>query len=89
MRSKLVPIGNSKGVRLPKAILEAAGLKDTIRLRVADGELIITAAHPSRRPRAGWERAIRAEVERGGAPEPADADWAGAGNAWDDNEWRW
>ena len=74
MRSKLVPIGNSKGVRIPKAILEAVGLTDAIDLRVEDGRLVITPVRRSRAPREGWERAIRADIKRNGPLESVDAD---------------
>jgi antitoxin MazE len=88
MRSKLVPIGNSRGIRLPKAIIEAASLKDDVDLRVEQGKLVITAARPSRRPRAGWAAAIQAEVQRQG-PLPVDAEWESLRGDWDDTEWQW
>ena len=34
MRSKIVRIGNSQGVRLPKLMIEQAGLSDEVELRV-------------------------------------------------------
>mgnify|MGYP003340510491 CR=1 FL=1 len=41
MRAKLVRIGNSRGVRLPKAMIEEAGLGDDLELTVRDGEIVI------------------------------------------------
>jgi antitoxin MazE len=46
MRAKIVKIGNSRGVRIPKALLEDAGLVDDIELTVVDGEIRIVAAEP-------------------------------------------
>lgn len=46
MRSKLVKIGNSRGVRIPKALLDEAGLEDELDIRVVDGEIRITAVEP-------------------------------------------
>lgn len=46
MRSKLVKIGNSRGVRIPKAMLDEAGLEDELDIRVVDGEIRITAVEP-------------------------------------------
>ncbi len=89
VRSKLVPIGNSKGIRLPKAILEAARLEDSVDLRVEDGKLIVTPARKRRRPRAGWAESIQAEVERGGPPEAVAPEWEALPNAWDDEGWQW
>ena len=58
----LIRIGNSKGVRLPKAVIEQAGLKDEIDLEIRDGKVILSSA---RQPRAGWEMAAQACHEAG------------------------
>ena len=61
--AELVQIGNSKGVRIPKALIEQAGLEGSeLELRVVRGGLLIK---PVRQPRQGWDEAIRAAVERG------------------------
>lgn len=64
MQARLVQIGNSKGVRLPKAVIEQAGLREEIDLEVKDGKVILSSA---REPRAGWEMAARACHEAGHA----------------------
>jgi antitoxin MazE len=46
MRSKLVRIGNSRGVRIPKAMIEEAELTDEVELRVVDGEIRISPVEP-------------------------------------------
>jgi antitoxin MazE len=46
MRSKLVKIGNSRGVRIPKAMLDEAEIDGEIELRVVDGEIHISAVEP-------------------------------------------
>lgn len=65
----LIRIGNSKGVRLPKAVIEQAGLEDEIELEVKDGKVILSSAKPSR---DGWEAAAQACREAG---EDEMADW--------------
>ena len=57
MLVNLIRIGNSKGVRLPKAVIEQAGLEDEIDLEVKDGKVILSSA---RSARAGWETAAQA-----------------------------
>ena len=58
MKAMIVPIGNSKGVRIPKAVLEQCRIKREILLEV-DGERIIIS--PLRhRPRQGWEERFQA-----------------------------
>ena len=64
MKARLVRIGNSRGIRLPKPLIEEAGLTDQVDLRVRDGGIVISS---SRTPRAGWATAVRALQERGQA----------------------
>lgn len=47
MRSKLVKIGNSRGVRIPKSMLEEAEIDGDIDMRIVDGEIRISAAEPA------------------------------------------
>lgn len=56
MKTKLIPIGNSKGVRLPKPLLLQAGLTDEVELHVQDGAIVIVRAST---PRAGWAKAAQ------------------------------
>ena len=55
MKVKLVRIGNSRGIRIPKAILEQCGLQEAAQLRVEKDCLVIAREH---RPRQGWEEAF-------------------------------
>jgi antitoxin MazE len=82
MKGRLVRIGNSRGLRLPKPVIEEAGLTDEVEIRVRSGSVIIT---PSRRPRAGWEESARKMRERADdrlldAPIPT---------RFDTEEWQW
>jgi antitoxin MazE len=80
MRTSLVRIGNSRGVRIPKPLLEACGLADQVELTVEDGRLVVA---PATHPRAGWEESFAA------AP-PTDEDRAiDIASRFDDEEWTW
>ncbi len=61
MKTKLIAIGNSHGVRLPKPLIEEAGLGDEVDLRVHEGAIIITS--PATR-RDGWIEAANLIHER-------------------------
>jgi antitoxin MazE len=61
MKSRLVRIGNSRGVRLPKPLIEEAGLTEEVDFRARDGAIIIARAT---RPRAGWADAARRMRQR-------------------------
>ncbi|MCA9185905.1 MAG: hypothetical protein R3E01_09895 [Pirellulaceae bacterium] len=49
MKTNLVKIGNSKGVRLPKAVIEQAQLTDELQLEVGAGVVILRAIRSVRR----------------------------------------
>jgi antitoxin MazE len=81
MKSRLVQIGNSRGIRLPKAVIEQVGLDDEIELLVEDRRLVITSAG---RPRTGWADAARRLGARSrGLLHPATV------TRFDEDEWRW
>lgn len=82
MKARLVRIGNSRGIRLPKPLIEQAGLGEEVELRVQEGAILIQSTTA---PRTGWAEAARhlAAEEGGGlldAPIPTKFDEA---------EWRW
>jgi antitoxin MazE len=56
MKAQLVRIGNSRGVRLPKALIDQVGLTDEIDLRVENHCVVIAPVRP---PRSGWADAAR------------------------------
>src|SRR5882724_2626687 len=88
LTTKLVRIGNSRGVRLPKTVIEQAGLSDAIEVCVRGNQVILRAA-AAQDPRAGWEEAIKRSIEKYGPPEPIDPDWELMRNEFDDKEWKW
>ncbi|MEW6686958.1 MAG: AbrB/MazE/SpoVT family DNA-binding domain-containing protein [Candidatus Edwardsbacteria bacterium] len=53
MKTNIVPIGNSKGVRIPKVILEQCCIKKNIFMEVEDNKIIIRPV--KRNPRQHWE----------------------------------
>ena len=62
MEVSIVQIGNSKGIRLSKTIIEKYNLRDTVDLILEKGQIII---RPSTRPRKGWEEAFKEMSEQG------------------------
>jgi antitoxin MazE len=52
IRSKVVKIGNSRGIRIPRTVLEQVGLTDEVEMTVEGNKLIIQAF---RQPRQDWE----------------------------------
>lgn len=62
MRASVIRIGNSRGIRIPKAILEECGLEGTVELEVRTGRLVV---RPMAKPRSGWEDAFRRMAREG------------------------
>jgi antitoxin MazE len=56
MKARIVRVGNSRGVRLPKPLLEQAGLLEEVEIHAEPGRIIIQSASS---PRAGWADAAR------------------------------
>ena len=82
MRAKLVRIGNSRGVRLPKSFIEEAGLQHEIELQIVDSGIVI---RPVSTPRAGWDEAARSLRRRG---EDGLLDEVSLSD-FDESEWVW
>ena len=79
MKARLVRIGNSRGIRLAKPLIEEAGLTDEVEIRAQGGALIITSVAA---PRAGWAEAI----DRLGPSGMLDAPSV---TQFDEDEWVW
>ena len=56
MQTKIVPIGNSRGIRIPKALLDDCGFDGEADMVVKNGTLIL---RPIAKPRAGWAEAFQ------------------------------
>src|SRR4029450_219231 len=61
MKTRIVQIGNSRGIRLPKVLLEEAQLGDEVELEAEPGRIVVRRGS---RPRAGWAAAARRMHER-------------------------
>jgi antitoxin MazE len=81
MKSSIIQIGNSQGIRIPKVLLEESRISGDVDLELhPDGILIRNA----QRPRDGWEDAFKSmaendEDELASAPE----------SSFDKKEWQW
>ncbi len=56
MKTKIIKIGNSKGIRIPKAILEQTELDEVVELEILEDHIII---RPIRKSRQGWNKAFK------------------------------
>ena len=56
IRARIVRLGNSRGIRVPKIWLEQLDLGDEVELAIRQDSLVIKAAHT---PIEGWSAALR------------------------------
>ncbi|HTE22207.1 MAG TPA: DUF2281 domain-containing protein [Candidatus Limnocylindria bacterium] len=49
MKASIITIGNSKGIRIPKPLLEESGLSGSVELKAVKGKISIIAAKPNKR----------------------------------------
>jgi antitoxin MazE len=83
-RTKIVQIGNSQGIRIPKLLLEQAKLTDEVELEVQEHQLIIRSV---KRPRQGWAEACRDMAQRG--DDRLLDDVSHSLTTFDETEWEW
>jgi antitoxin MazE len=84
MKTRIVRIGNSQGIRIPKALIEQAALEGDLEVFVENESLVIK---PIKKPRAGWDEAFKEMARRGDdavLDEPAHDP-----TAFDEEEWQW
>jgi antitoxin MazE len=81
-KTRIIRIGNSRGIRVPKAVLEQAQLPDDVELHAQPGRLLVVGA---KRPRTGWAAAAR-EMRKRGHDELLDP---AQPTRFDDQEWEW
>ena len=84
MKARIIRIGNSQGIRIPKAVLEQTGISGEVDLEVADNVITIrSTVHP----RADWDAAFRNMADRQD-DRLLDDDHTGQ-ETWDQDEWQW
>lgn len=84
IKTRVIKIGNSQGVRIPKLLLEQTNLGEEVELELQQNQIII---RPAYQVRHGWEEAFKAMAERGD-DELLDGD-VSISTIWDEEEWEW
>ncbi len=87
VRARLVRIGNSQGIRIPKVLLDQVGLGGEVELEAQDRQLVVRPVLPTGRPRDGWDEQFRAMADRGD-DRLIEGDALGL-SQFDAHEWEW
>lgn len=81
MQVKIVPIGNSKGIRIPKILLKKCGFNNWVKIEILENDLILKPVACPKKSRQNWAKKFAAEA-------PAELLWGNDfENDFDRNEW--
>ncbi len=80
VRARIVRIGNSRGIRIPRALIDEARLGETVELSVVEGALVVRSVA---RARQGWDAAFE-QMAAAGEDVLIDAETP---TEFDDGEW--
>ena len=83
MRTNIIRIGNSQGIRIPKILLEQSRLGAEVELEVEDQKIVI---RPVRLPRQGWEESFKLMAASG---DDRLLDEELVPTDWEEDEWEW
>ena len=86
MKVKIVKIGNSKGIRIPKVLLRQTGIDDEVSLEVEDGQIILRPITKS--VRNDWHLLFRKMAELND-DQLLDKEHLTKQTAFDQDEWEW
>ena len=82
MRTKIIAIGNSQGIRIPKPFLQQTGIEQEVEIEVQGSTILL---RPLSAARAGWDEAFARMAELGD-DALLDADTP---IAFDKGDWEW
>ena len=83
MKTSIVTIGNSQGIRIPKILLEQSKLSGEVELKVKGESIIIL---PAKKPRQNWDEEFQKALAEAGEEELLGGD---VQNNFDEEEWEW
>jgi antitoxin MazE len=84
MKTKIVRIGNSQGVRIPKAFVEQCHLQGEIDMLVRNRILIL---RPSSKPRENWKEGFM-KMAKNGDDTLLDSE-NDISTSWEKKDWEW
>ena len=83
IKTRIIRIGNSKGIRIPKILLDQTNFGEEVELELEENRIVIRSSHSSRQ---GWEEQFIKMAEQG---DDILIDEAVKLSSWDEKEWEW
>ena len=85
MKIQIIKIGNSKGIRIPKNVLNDCGFDNSAEMLVKDNKLILS---PVKKSRKGWEKAFETASKKKTKDKVLE-DFENMTDQWEEKEWKW
>jgi len=85
MRTKVVKIGNSRGIRIPKSLIDESGLKNEVELEISEGQIIVK---PVSKNRESWDEEFK-KMAKNKDDILLDSVTLIEQSRWDNEEWEW
>ena len=83
IKTRIVRIGNSKGIRIPKLLLDQTDFGNEVELELQENRIVIRSSRSSRH---GWEEQFKMMAEKG---DDRLLDEAIQLSSWDEEDWEW
>ncbi len=80
---KVIDIGNSKGIRLPQALIKNYSIEKEIKVELNEDGILLK---PIKNAREGWEGQFKSALA---AQSDDDKSWQEPSNKFDEEEWQW
>lgn len=84
METKLIKIGNSFGIRIPKSLIQQYELSSSIEINLTENGILIKS---KKKPREGWKEQIAAAIAQGNTLDRELLE--GIADDFTDKEWQW
>ena len=85
VKSRIIRIGNSQGIRIPKLLLDQAGLVEEVELAIEKDRIVIRSPQ---NPRQGWEAQFQRMAEMAD-DHLLDKTLLPYVSQWDEDDWTW
>ncbi len=85
MKTKVIKIGNSRGIRIPRHVLEESGLENEVEIEVKNNKIILK---PTSKIREDWDSAFE-KMSENKDDILMDKESLNNNNSWDKEEWEW
>jgi antitoxin MazE len=84
MKAKLIQIGNSKGIRIPKSVLEQCDFEEDVKIEVRRKKLIV---YSDKKARKNWDAEFKNKTAS--VKDRSLAEFNRVSTDWESKEWEW